>query len=93
MATGSHHYQEAEYLLERAHHYIYGDGGDVEVGLGFAAMAQVHATLADTAASALAATQMPVDGKTAQAWRDLIAEPKPHKIDGCSDCRDGTCQR
>jgi hypothetical protein len=47
--TGPEHYREAEFLNKRAYHYIYGDGADVQVGLGFAAMAQVHATLALTA--------------------------------------------
>ncbi|MFD4343433.1 hypothetical protein ACFWQ6_00875 [Streptomyces coelicoflavus] len=59
MASGPQHYQEAERLLTRAHFYTYGDGGDPVTGAAFAAEAQVHATLALAAATAVSA---PVDG-------------------------------
>ncbi|MFP3990688.1 hypothetical protein U9R90_25125 [Streptomyces sp. E11-3] len=59
MATGPHHYREAEWLAERAHHFTYGDGGDPVVGAALAAEAQVHATLALAAATAM---QAAVDG-------------------------------
>jgi hypothetical protein len=59
MATGPDHYREAERLADRAHHYTYGDGGDPVTGAALAAEAQVHATLALTAATAM---QAPVDG-------------------------------
>lgn len=37
---------EAKHLADRAHHWYYGDGGDVATGAAFAAEAQVYATLA-----------------------------------------------
>lgn len=65
--SGPEHYREAEYLTARAYHYIYGDGADVQVGLGFAAMAQVHATLAVAAAEA--------EGEhCSNGWSDAIAK-------------------
>lgn len=57
--TGPEHYREAERLADRANHYTYGDGADVATGHAFAAEAQVHATLALAAATAM---QAPVDG-------------------------------
>lgn len=53
MATGPEQYREAERLAERAHHFTYGDGGDPITGAALAAEAQVHATLALAAATAL----------------------------------------
>lgn len=44
--NGQEHYREAERLLEQAHHFTYGDGGDPVVGAALAAEAQAHATLA-----------------------------------------------
>lgn len=44
--TTEDHYAEAQQLNSRAHHFIWGDGADTAVGHAFAAMAQVHATLA-----------------------------------------------
>ncbi|MFD9567718.1 hypothetical protein [Streptomyces sp. NPDC059994] len=57
--TGPEHYREAERLTDRAHHYIYGDGVDLVKSAALAAAAQVHATLALTAATAM---QAAVDG-------------------------------
>lgn len=51
--TGPQHYREAERLAARAHHFTYGDGTDPVVGAALAAEAQVHATLALAAATAL----------------------------------------
>ena len=56
--TGPEHYSEAERLADRAHHFTYGDGADPVIGAALAAEAQVHATLALTAATALPATRM-----------------------------------
>lgn len=50
--TGEEHYKQAENALDRAYHFIWGDGGNVEVGLAFAALAEAHATLANAAATA-----------------------------------------
>lgn len=44
--TGPEHYKKAEELVERAHHFTYGDGADPVIGAALAAEAQVHATLA-----------------------------------------------
>ncbi|MFJ1858796.1 hypothetical protein ACIOHA_15975 [Streptomyces anulatus] len=57
--NGPQHYREAERLAERAHHFTYGDGGDPVTGAAFATEAQVHATLALAAATAM---QAAVDG-------------------------------
>lgn len=57
--TGPEHYREAERLADLAHHYTYGDGGEVVAGGALAAEAQVHATLALAAATAM---QAAVDG-------------------------------
>ncbi|XMN09356.1 hypothetical protein ACK8N7_26600 [Streptomyces griseobrunneus] len=57
--TGPEHYREAERLADRAHHFTYGDGADPVTGAALAAEAQVHATLALTAATAM---QAAVDG-------------------------------
>lgn len=50
---GPTHYREAERLADRANYYTYGDGGDPTIGAALAAEAQVHATLALAAATAL----------------------------------------
>jgi hypothetical protein len=52
--TGPEHYRAAERLADQANHYTYGDGGDPVTGAALAAEAQVHATLALAAATALA---------------------------------------
>ncbi|MFB7228474.1 hypothetical protein ACFCY9_12230 [Streptomyces fimicarius] len=57
--TGPEHYRQAEWLVERAHHFTYGDGGDPVTGAALAAQAQAHATLALAAATAM---QAAVDG-------------------------------
>jgi hypothetical protein len=57
--TGPEHYREAERLLDKAHHYTYGDGADPTTGAALAAEATGHATLAVAAATAM---QAPVDG-------------------------------
>ena len=57
--TGPEHYREAERLAGMAHHWTYGDGADPVAGAALAAEAQVHATLALTAATAM---QAAVDG-------------------------------
>ncbi|MFE2045705.1 hypothetical protein ACFXAZ_33280 [Streptomyces sp. NPDC059477] len=57
--TGPDHYREAERLLDRAHHFTYGDGGDPVTGAALATAAQAHATLALAAATAM---QAPIDG-------------------------------
>lgn len=59
--TGPEHRAEAEHLVERAYHYIYGDGADPATGAGFAAMAQAHATLATIPAT-------PRRGDEFEAW-------------------------
>jgi hypothetical protein len=65
--TGPEHYRRAEELAERADEFV-----SSRVGVPWAAAAQVHATLALAAATALGAAS-PVD---TQAWRDA-AGTKP----------------
>ncbi|MEU2797669.1 hypothetical protein [Streptomyces sp. NPDC007117] len=57
--NGPQHYREAERLAERSNHFTYGDGADPVVGAALATEAQVHATLALAAATAM---QAAVDG-------------------------------
>lgn len=57
--TGPEHYREAERLAAMAHRFTYGDANNPAVGAALAAEAQVHATLALTAATAM---QAAVDG-------------------------------
>lgn len=57
--NGPEHYREAERLLDKAHHYTYGDGADPTTGAALAAEATGHATLAIAAATAM---QAAVDG-------------------------------
>ena len=64
--TGSEHYTEAERHLNKAYQAL--DGGEMELRF-----AEVHASLANAAAVALAATFEPSDGETAQAWRRTIS--------------------
>ncbi|MGW0993505.1 hypothetical protein ACWD5V_09380 [Streptomyces sp. NPDC002523] len=59
MATGPEHYREAERLVRDAHRFTYGDTADPVTGAALATEAQVHATLALAAATAM---QAPVDG-------------------------------
>lgn len=70
--TGPEHYREAERLVERAHHYTYGDGNDTATGVAFAAEAQAHATLALAAATALLGPVAGTgyDDTDLDAWRD-----------------------
>ena len=75
MATGPEHYREAERPAERAHHYTYGDGADVALGHALAAEAQVHATLALAAATALNSTG--IGEADLGEWTALICEPEP----------------
>jgi hypothetical protein len=80
--TGPEHYREAERLAKRADHFTYGDGADPVTGAATAAQAQVHATLALAAATALAASDMATDGNTAGDWRRMLAADTPGKGDG-----------
>ncbi|MER5213660.1 hypothetical protein ABT063_24590 [Streptomyces sp. NPDC002838] len=82
--TGPEHYREAERLADRAHHFTYGDGADPVVGAALAAEAQVHATLALTAVTALAA---PIVGENnagllADEWHawEAVAASRPEPI-------------
>lgn len=82
MATGPEHYREAERLAAMAHRFTYGDLADPAVGAALATEAQVHATLALTAATAMSA---PVDGaepgmgsREYAAWYEAAGvKPKP----------------
>ncbi|MYX14459.1 hypothetical protein GTY67_13735 [Streptomyces sp. SID8374] len=70
--NGPQHYREAERLASRAHHFTYGDGGDPAVGAALAAEAQVHATLALAAATAITAMSPHAYAGTVADW-DAIA--------------------
>lgn len=70
MPTGPDHYREAERLVERAHHFTYGDGADPVVGAALAAEAQVHATLALAAAAALNSGQHGMNFVDSTAWQN-----------------------
>jgi hypothetical protein len=81
--TGPEHYREAEQLVVRAYHHTFGAGRDPAAGAAFAAEAQVHATLALAAATALSGITLTLpDGSDLAAdWNrailaDWSAEPK-----------------
>ena len=62
--TGPDHYRKAEELAAKAHEYL-GRGEGQDSAAVWAAVAQVHATLALAAATALATT-----GAEGRAWAD-----------------------
>ncbi len=62
--TGPDHYRKAEELAVKAHQYL-GQGEGQESAAVWAAVAQVHATLALAAATALGTTIV-----EERAWRD-----------------------
>lgn len=66
--TGPEHYREAERLVGDAHHWSYGDGNDPAVGAALAAEAQVHATLALAAATALTDPEAETGPEWAVRW-------------------------
>ncbi|MGR6922645.1 hypothetical protein ACU635_51040 [[Actinomadura] parvosata] len=69
--NGPAHYRKAERLAERAYHFTYGDGGSPVVGHALAAQAQVHATLALAAATALTGHGAGyLDDPEIKAWRE-----------------------
>jgi len=74
--TGPEHYRKAERLADQANHFTYGDGADPVTGAALAAEAQVHATLALAAATAMSADwDMPKADAT--AWFDAAGTPEP----------------
>jgi hypothetical protein len=80
--TGPEHYRAAERLADQANHYTYGDGGDPVTGAALAAEAQVHATLALAAATALGlADELPY--RDERAWLEVCGESyKPSEQTG-----------
>lgn len=80
--TGPEHYREAERLADRAHYFTYGDGADPKTGAALAAEAQVHATLALAAATALGAQGFHgMHTRDAHAWRQVAATTPPTPVD------------
>jgi hypothetical protein len=73
--TGPEHYREAERLADRAHHFTYGDGGDPVVGAALAAEAQVHATLALAAATAMGGREEGMHRADFEAWDKVAGVP------------------
>lgn len=69
MASGPEHYRAAERLADQANHFTYGDGADPTTGAALAAEAQVHATLALAAATAL-----PDVGR--REWREVADQER-----------------
>ncbi|WP_426568124.1 hypothetical protein [Streptomyces canus] len=82
MATGPEHYREAERLAGMAHRFTYGDGADPVVGAALAAEAQVHATLALTAATALATISDHAAVRTVNDWWAVAGPQDPENGDG-----------
>jgi hypothetical protein len=82
MATGPEHYREAERLAVMAHRFTYGDGADPVVGAALAAEAQVHATLALAAATALVDETPRSDSfSNYRAWQDVAGLPSNDRKD------------
>ena len=80
--TGPEHYRAAERLADQANHFTYGDGADPVVGAALAAEAQVHATLALAAATALNDAQGGMTIRERREWLSVAAPPKPAAEDG-----------
>jgi len=81
--TGPEHYRRAEQLEQLAVRQFEGTRIDEEHGYDPSPLwqltiqqAQVHATLALTAATALDTAGVPQDGDTAGEWRRAICAPK-----------------
>lgn len=79
--TGPEHYQEAERILSNLHEIEASSDAELPAEIGLAlAKAQVHATLASAAATALndhthdGEGGMPVDDW--KAWKEVAAAPK-----------------
>lgn len=69
--NGPAHYRAAERLAGMAHDWTYGDRNDPVVGAALAAEAQVHATLALAAATALTGHGAGyLDDPEIRAWRE-----------------------
>lgn len=79
--NGPEHYREAERLADRAHHFTYGDGADPVTGAALAAEAQVHATLANAAATAVLASVTAfahdINDSDVDAWSEVSGVPAP----------------
>jgi hypothetical protein len=69
--TGPDHFLAAVRLADQANHFTYGDGADPIVGAALAAEAQVHATLAQAAATIDAAAMRSVNPMP-KAWHDVL---------------------
>jgi hypothetical protein len=76
MATsGPEHYRRAECAAGEATELLAGPGGDIAAAAVWAALAQAHATLADTAASI--ATHLGMTAATEETWRDATGLTRP----------------
>lgn len=79
--NGAEHYQQAELLLREAEE---GPSMDTRLALG---VAQVHATLALAAATAMASVGIAADGETGRVWRQaIVARPAPSEPDHSAAC-------
>ncbi|WP_019548428.1 hypothetical protein [Streptomyces sulphureus] len=83
--NGPQHFREAERLADMAHHFTYGDGADSVTGAALAAEAQVHATLALAAATALVDETPRSDSHSEyRAWAEVAASdyraPEPPRV-------------
>lgn len=79
MKTGPQHFREAARLADQAQHYTYGDGADPVTGAALAAEAQVHATLALAAATAMACADVMPTSDAAE-WTLTVSSDAPAPI-------------
>ena len=77
--TGPEHYREAERLAGRARRYANRNDADPAVGQLLAAEAQVHATLALAAATALQPSNFGMQRAESKAWRAAAGTPEPDR--------------
>jgi hypothetical protein len=68
--SGPGHYRRAAHAAERAEQLLTGPGADPAAGAAWAALAQVHATQAATAAAMLACLRLSLAAE--DAWRDVL---------------------
>lgn len=74
--TGPEHFQAAQALLDLAE----AEPEASDLTAYYVAAAQVHATLAHAAATAMTASELGADGETGLQWRRLIVAKRPSPI-------------
>ncbi|WP_331738626.1 hypothetical protein [Embleya sp. NBC_00896] len=72
MNNGIQDYRIAKTLLDRAHHFTYGDGADPVTGHALATEALGHIALAELAFKAACLTPDDMDPQSRREWREAV---------------------